>query len=481
MLLLWLTLIPVEIKATSQEHLANDPPYSELEGKWVGRMETPNGPMEVRLELTVQQQSAWQAIVELPNENLRAPSDTLTVTDESVQLSIMNGALEFDVARVSEHALEGTLELVNDTLDVRLAHSDSPQGRELKVLLQEAREEHRAKSLEKTKAGDALDLLNRDALNRLLDEAEATHTTALAIRHEDGLVGEWYLDGAPQPIETMSVTKAVLNLAVGRLFKLGKLDSLDTPVHAFYPEWNHGQRAEITLRHLMTHTSGLEPAVPATPIYGHDDYVEQALSAPLVGEPGSPARYNNTAINLLAGIASEAAGEPIDAFLKDDLFAKLDITEFDWARDPAGNPHGMAGLQIKAGDLARLGQVALDRGIWKGERLIHAEWFNQSFRPEVPITESFQPGPPRNDAVGLLWHLLRDKESGNIVGARHGGYLGQWFTLYPDKGLVGVRMVEQSPGYDPENDIFIDFQSLLRELIPSDKTDEYHMFHKTGG
>jgi CubicO group peptidase (beta-lactamase class C family) len=85
----------------------------------------------------------------------------------------------------------------------------------------------------------------------------------------------------------------------------------------------------------------------------------------------------------------------IDQFAKTSLFKPLGITEFVWTKDRAGNPHGMAGLQIHAVDLAKLGQLMLNDGVWAGARLLSSDWIHMSTKP----------GQPYNPTNGLLWWL----------------------------------------------------------------------------
>jgi CubicO group peptidase (beta-lactamase class C family) len=276
------------------------------------------------------------------------------------------------------------------------------------------------------------------------------------VLHDGDLVGAWYPRGERRKIEAMSATKSVVSLAVGRLLTTGALESIDVPVHTFYPEWATGPRSAITIRHLLNHTSGIEVGRTAEAIYASDDFVRFALDADLASEPGTVVFYNNSATNLLAGVVGEAAGQRMDLFLRDDLFARLGITDFGWSLDPAGNPHGMAGLQIHAEDFARIGQLVLQRGEWNGERLIDDAWFDASMAPGSELS-------PR---VGLLWWLTRD-DDGAVAGYRADGYLGQYLVVYPRERLVGVRMVGQSAAYDAETDGFPEFQAMLRALVPS--------------
>src|SRR5690625_494296 len=146
------------------------------------------------------------------------------------------------------------------------------------------------------------------ALQALLTRALATHTDALAL-HWRGKRQVWALGSAPGPIETMSVTKSVVGLVIGRMVTLGHLASIDEPVHSLFPEWRQGRKREVTIRMLLEHTSGLQN-VPMTTeeIYPSPDFVQLALCAELASAPGERYSYNNKAVNLLAGVVERATG-----------------------------------------------------------------------------------------------------------------------------------------------------------------------------
>src|SRR5262245_54584241 len=80
------------------------------------------------------------------------------------------------------------------------------------------------------------------ALDRLLERAHESKSDAVIIFKDGRLVGEWYFGKPRGPIEAMSATKSIVGLAVGRLLADGRLESLDVPVHRYYPEWNQGRK-----------------------------------------------------------------------------------------------------------------------------------------------------------------------------------------------------------------------------------------------
>ncbi|MGH7677645.1 MAG: serine hydrolase domain-containing protein, partial [Gemmatimonadaceae bacterium] len=245
-----------------------------------------------------------------------------------------------------------------------------------------------------TPAAEGLDTAK---LRSLVARAKETNSSALVILKNGKLVLEWY-EPTRRPIDATTVTPSVVSMLVGQLIDARKLD-LDTPVSAFYPEWKEGHGARITVRHLLSHTSGLHPDPNSEKLEATGDFVGAALSSAIDQEPGSFFRYNNNGVNLLAGVASQAAGTRIDDFARSSLFQPLGVTEFTWSSDAVGTSLGMSGLQIHAVDLAKLGQLMLNGGVWDGKRLISSEW----------IAKSVEPGQPYQATHGLLWRLYYDR------------------------------------------------------------------------
>ena len=200
---------------------------------------------------------------------------------------------------------------------------------------------------------------------------------------KDGkLVADWDFGQKRQPIEAMSATKSIVSLAIGRLIDAGKIKSVDQPVCDFYPEWKQGRKRSITIRHLLSQTSGLQNLPTTMPeIYPSPDFVQLALAAELSDDPGSKFSYNNKATNLLAGVVKRASGMRMDQYLGKEIFEPLGITDVSWDLDQAGNPHGMAGLDIRAIDLAKIGQMMLDEGSWNGKQILSKEWVRKSIAP----------------------------------------------------------------------------------------------------
>ncbi len=431
-----------------------------LQGRWEGTLGTDPGAGLLGLSFARSGED-WTGTFSVPAEGIHGIPLLEVTADPARIMARMNPQRHFE-GRLMGDSIAGRL-IFQDrggmVMDLVLHREGSPSWDAVQAELERQAAERRAEPLPglvELEVGPGQDRVNAEALYRLVEAAEASGTSALVILHQGDLVGHWHDQRGERLIESMSVTKAVLGLAVGRLLALDQLESMETPIRDFFDEWADEPHSAITLRHLLSHTSGLESPMPTTAIYQSGDFVTFALHSEVVTPPGTAVAYNNNATNLLAGVIGKAAGQRLDRFVGETLFAPLGITDFAWSLDPAGNPHGMAGLQIRARDLARLGQLVVQDGVWEGEALLPPGWVELSGTPASPLS----------DKVGLLWWLVRDGDA--VVGLQADGYLGQYLVIYPEAELVGVRMIEGSDRYDPARDTFHEFPELLRALSRSE-------------
>ena len=222
---------------------------------------------------------------------------------------------------------------------------------------------------------------------RLRVIAEERDTDALVIVKDGEVVLRWQREGAAPRVETMSVTKSIAGLVIGALVDRGAI-GLDDPLARYFPAWVADPRGAITVRHVLAHASGLADEPTTEKIYARGDFVAYALEAPLAHPPGTRAFYSNRASNLLAGGVRAATGRQLADVASEVLFARLGITDVVWRPDRAGNTQVMAGLELRAEDLAKLGQLVLDDGVWRGERILSHAWIEASTRtfaaPLVP-------------------------------------------------------------------------------------------------
>jgi len=231
-----------------------------------------------------------------------------------------------------------------------------------------------------------------------------------------------------------SVTKSVLATLIGVLLKQGKLPSLDLPISEVIgastalDAGTLEKARRIRVRDVMSMASGLEhvddPLIH--PILAAADRLKFALGPELVHEPGRRYNYSNGDASIADAVAAAAAGKDLLSFGNEVLFKPLGFKNVEWwFRDKSGRYPGGWGLRLRAIDMARLGQLYLQNGRWKGEIIIDADFVREAWRPSFAAAH-----------YGLFWWLLvpEDQRTGPVHFAN--GIKGQRIYVVPKHGIV---------------------------------------------
>lgn len=300
-------------------------------------------------------------------------------------------------------------------------------------------------------------------LRTLLEQPAAQHSDALIVLKDGRVLTERYFGSPSRPVHLASVTKAVVSLAIMTLLAEGRIASLDAPMSTWFPGWTVGPKRGVTLRHVLTHRSGLNCergiARGDQKLFQERDTVDFAAAQPLSDEPGKRYCYNNAAIQLLAEVIDRSAGEPADDYLDRRIFKPLGATKTRWLFDRSGKPLLYGGLSLTARDLAKIGQLMLQEGRWEERQLIPAE-----------IVRRFT-SPSENADLGLIWHLTGEPDGAGpgSSGYYHDGAGGQYLVIYPRWGIVGVRLHDIAR--NDEHEGFNRFFSALRAIGRSASTE----------
>ncbi len=178
-----------------------------------------------------------------------------------------------------------------------------------------------------------------------------------------------------------SVTKSLVGLAVLIAYSHGQIKYLDQPIFSFFPEYaSHaeGEKKNITIRHALTMTLGLEwneafsysnPASSAFQMNRAPNTIEFVLSRKLVNKPGTTFQYNGGTTQLLAAVVKKTTGSNIETFTNKHLFTPLGITKFEWAK-LKGEPDADSGLRLRSRDMAKIGLLLVNEGMWNGKQII---------------------------------------------------------------------------------------------------------------
>ncbi|MEH6434174.1 serine hydrolase domain-containing protein [Massilia sp. DD77] len=254
-----------------------------------------------------------------------------------------------------------------------------------------------------------------DRLCRVLRDFQAGEANlhGLVILRHGEMVAERYRSGKDRSVYSLfarsvdfdahtrhdlrSVSKSITGLLWGIAQAEGKTPSLDARVLDLFPELaalKGGGREAITVGHLLSMSSGLEWMEPDRyGLVGNDELAlywrasqeKTVLSRPMLHPPGTRFHYSGGATAVLARLLERGVGMPVSDYARTRLFAPLGIMDWEWMQDLRGRPLAFAGLRMRTRDLARIGQLVLQRGEWDGRQVVPAAWLDDALRPHAEV------------------------------------------------------------------------------------------------
>lgn len=254
----------------------------------------------------------------------------------------------------------------------------------------------------------------------------------------------WHGFKSSDALNVMSVTKSIIALLTGIAMDKGYIQSVDQKVLDFFPEYTvkRGEKTiyDVTIRHLFTMTAPYKyKSEPWTKVCTSDDWTRAALDL-LGGRSGITGefKYSTLGIQIMAGIIENASKMKLLDFANEFLFEPLGIPkhlnhgasskedQFDflmnknprrheWYTDPKNTVTAGWGVTLSTTDMAKLGQMCLEGGVFRGKRIINEKWIEE-------MTTSYQNPGERfgNMSYGYLWWIT-DKEKHNFAAIGDGG------------------------------------------------------------
>jgi CubicO group peptidase (beta-lactamase class C family) len=243
-----------------------------------------------------------------------------------------------------------------------------------------------------------------------------------------------------------SVTKTITSVVIGTAVHRGDFPSIDTPVLSFFdaPAVANvdDRKRRMTVKHLLTMTGGfdwnenlpyIDPRNNAVAMEASRDWVDYTINLPMAREPGLEFNYSSGETELLAHIFRKATGQDIEEYAAKHLFGPLGIGDWYWKRIPTGLIDTEGGLYLEARDLAKIWQLFLDGGVWKGTRIVSADWVKASVTPAVRAGN--RAGTP---FYGLKWWLHQNPADTTKLVWTGSGFGGQSPMAFPERDLVVV-------------------------------------------
>jgi CubicO group peptidase (beta-lactamase class C family) len=319
-------------------------------------------------------------------------------------------------------------------------------------------------NLELDKSKNGFTELNQYMLDiQNLISASAAST---CIIQNDRIVNEWYsgyhgttrdsrVVDAQSRFNIASIRKTYLGFAISLALHEGKIKSLDNEIFDYLKDLDEDMVRNTTIRHLLTHTHGLQGTNKR------------------IFPPGTDWKYNNSGVNMLIRLVQQIFERPLAAVLEETVFNPLGFTETGWIQDKneqlvwldesyEGQQGSEANLFVSTRELAYWGYVHLMKGKVRGEQMIPGMLFDQVTSIITPA--QLDEGLPRN---GFFW-WIKDRhrsisELGNLVpeGSYQSlGFYGNAVLVIPEYKVVAVKMLNQTEPNPPEYDYLKDIQTF---------------------
>ena len=303
--------------------------------------------------------------------------------------------------------------------------------------------------------------------------SQYANIAGMVVQKDGKTVYEGYFNGytTDHAVHLFSVTKSVFSVLIGIALDQGKIDSLDRKVLDYFPDYQVpvGEKTlpHITIRHLLTMTAPYKyDAEPYEAFFASQNPIRDALD--LLGGEKPIGEFNYSAIggtHILSGILAKATGQSALDFAAEFLFSPLEIlvprsivlhsaeehvavmndrNTRGWVVDPQGNPMASWGLFLAPHELARIGLLCLNGGVWNGKRIVSPEWIAASTREQSRCRQW------GNLAYGYLWWIIDEDgfaamgDGGNVLYVnRRNGMLISIASLFAPDAKNRIEWIKQ--------------------------------------
>jgi CubicO group peptidase (beta-lactamase class C family) len=258
------------------------------------------------------------------------------------------------------------------------------------------------------------------------------------LRHGKVIAEGWWNPYKPELKHTLySTSKSFTATAVGFAVSEGKL-SVDDKIISFFPDALPDTvspfLSEMKVKDLLSMSAGQDPDPTFKAVVNENNWVKAFLATPVVHQPGTKFLYNTLATYMLSAIVQKVTGEKVIDYLKTRLFDPLAIEGMDWEVDPNGINTGGWGLRLKTEDMAKFGQLFLQKGKWNGKQIIPAAWIEEATTKKIDQNpEATQAARDSSEWLqGYCYQMWRCRHNAY----RADGAYGQYIIVMPDQDVV---------------------------------------------
>ncbi|MEI6817340.1 MAG: serine hydrolase [Bacteroidota bacterium] len=280
------------------------------------------------------------------------------------------------------------------------------------------------------------------SLNQTLERLQSV---AFLVIKDDSLRYEKYWDGYDKNSysNSFSMAKTTVSILVGVAIEEGKIKSVDEKVSDFLPQFNNGLGAQMTIKHVLTMSSGTDwyesysnPLSVTTEAYYGSNIPKLVANMKVVDQPGKYFKYLSGNTLILAAVLEKATGMNISEYASQKLWKPMGAANAaQWSVDKKdGEEKAYCCFFSNARDFARIGELYLHKGNWNGKQLVSEDYVNNSIKPANLLDEATN---TPIDHYGYSWWLI-NRKGHQVFYAR--GILGQYVFVIPDKKIVAVRL-----------------------------------------
>jgi len=311
-----------------------------------------------------------------------------------------------------------------------------------------------------------------DFLNAIAKSNHEFHSF-MFLRHGKVIAEGWWNPYRPDLLHTMySCSKSFTSTAVGFAVSEKKI-TVNDKVVSFFPDQLPDTVSEflaaLTIKDLLSMSVGQQPDPTFSVASGNDNWVKGFLALKIDNQPGSKFLYNSLATYMLSAIVQKVTGQKVIDYLTPRLFQPLGISGIDWETDPMGINSGGWGLRLKTEDMARFGQLYLQKGNWNGKQLLPAAWIEEatSFKiDQAPGVE--QSKKDSSDWMqGYCYQFWRSRHNSY----RGDGAFGQYILVFPEQDAV-IAITAETANMQTELNLVWDYllPAMKNEKLAPDKS-----------
>jgi Beta-lactamase len=313
---------------------------------------------------------------------------------------------------------------------------------------------------------------------RFIEAAEKSKNelhSFIFLRHGKVIAEGWWDPYKSTLRQTLySTSKTFTSTAVGFAVSENKLKLTDKVI-SFFPNDLPGSispfLAALTVRDVLIMADGMDPDPTHDVASKNHNWVKGFLATPIIYKPGTVFLYNSMGSFMLSAIVQKVSGQKLIDYLKHRLFDPLGISGMDWEENLLGVNTGGWGLRLRTEDMAKMGQLYLQKGIWNGNQVVPAAWIEEATTEKIiQHPELAQSAKDSSDwEQGYGYQIWRCRHHAY----RADGAYGQYIIVFPELDAV-LAIQSETGNMQSELNLVWDYllPAIKKNKLPEDQKSQ---------